>query len=76
MNCFAAGEAVGRFRAGLIGGVAVEDGAIAWAPFIVDVDRNHRLNIKDILRALIRAGVEIRVVLEREAVEIAYGVLQ
>jgi hypothetical protein len=40
------------------------------------MDWNHRLNVEDILRALVRAGVEVGVVLEREAVEIANRVLQ
>ena len=40
------------------------------------MDGNHRLNVEDILRALVRAGVEVGVVLEREAVEIANRVLQ
>ena len=40
------------------------------------MDRDHRLDVEDILRALVRAGVEVGVVLERETVEVADRVLQ
>jgi hypothetical protein len=45
-------------------------------PLFTDVDGNHRLDVKDVLCAFLRAEVEIRVVLEGQADQVADRVLR
>ena len=53
-----------------------QDGAGDDVPVVVDMDRDHRLDIQDFLRAVVRPDVEIGVALKGEAVEVADRVLQ
>ena len=50
-----------------------QDGAGDDVPFRVQMDRDHRLDVEDVLRALVRAVAEIRVVLERDAARSPIG---
>ena len=53
-----------------------QDRARDDVPFAADRDRNHRLDVEDVLRPLLRPEVEIRVVLERQADQVADRVLR
>src|SRR5262249_48850533 len=45
-------------------------------PVLVDRDRNDRLDVEDVLRSLLGTEIEIGVVLERQADQVADGVLR
>jgi hypothetical protein len=53
-----------------------EDRAGDDRKFVVDTDRDNRLDVEDLLRPATGSGVEVGVALERKAVEVADWVLQ
>ena len=52
-----------------------KDGARYQVPFLAERNRQHRLDIENILRPLSGADVEVGIVLERQADQIGDGIL-
>ena len=53
-----------------------DDRAVDEVPILVEMDRDHRLEFEDVLRAFVRPNAEIGVVLERQDGEIADRILR
>jgi hypothetical protein len=53
-----------------------QDGACDDVPVVADRKRDHRLDVEDILRALLRSEVEIGIVLKRNADQVTDRILR